>query len=86
MTRVGMFQYTTRLSAEVEARFTSVERINQTIEHTPQETDYTAGKAGKASKSAPGPSWPLHGAVTFDDVTVRYRPGLEPVLKKLSFK
>lgn len=75
-----MFQYTTRLSAEVEARFTSVERINQTIDHTPQEAGYAAFKA------APEASWPAYGAVTFDNVTVRYRPGLEPVLKKLSFK
>ena len=28
MSMSGMFQYTTRLSAEVEARFTSVERIH----------------------------------------------------------
>jgi ABC-type multidrug transport system fused ATPase/permease subunit len=31
-------------------------------------------------------NWPLKGAIEFKDVTMSYRPGLEPCLRKLSFK
>lgn len=33
----------------------------------------------------PGPLWPLNGAITFENVTMRYREGLKPVLKNMSF-
>lgn len=33
-----------------------------------------------------GENWPQKGTVEFKNVTMSYRPGLEPVLKKLNFK
>lgn len=32
----------------------------------------------------PTPSWPQHGAITFDEITMSYRPGLPNVLKGIS--
>ena len=29
--------------------------------------------------------WPKNGEVKFENVTMRYRPGLEPSVKKLTF-
>ncbi|EDQ86994.1 uncharacterized protein MONBRDRAFT_21637 [Monosiga brevicollis MX1] len=71
-----MFQYTTRLSAEVEGRFNSVERLQQTIKSTPHE-DF--------SGVDPPTNWPEEGQVEFCDVSARYRAGLETVLKSISF-
>eukprot|EP00049_Salpingoeca_infusionum_P013021 m.242611 g.242611 ORF g.242611 m.242611 type:complete len:1470 (+) comp15333_c1_seq3:97-4506(+) len=45
----GLFQYTTRLSAEVEARFTSVERIHAYASATPQETGYSLSTSARRS-------------------------------------
>lgn len=34
----------------------------------------------------PGSGWPKTGVLSYKDVTASYRPGLDPVLKKLSFE
>lgn len=47
----GMFQFTSRLIAEAEARFTAVERISNYIETLPQEAPPT-------SPQDPEKSWP----------------------------
>eukprot|EP00043_Microstomoeca_roanoka_P008172 m.78868 g.78868 ORF g.78868 m.78868 type:complete len:1323 (+) comp14131_c0_seq1:57-4025(+) len=75
----GMFQYTTRLSAEVEARFTSVERIHRYATETPQEVGFSTPTRDDLPKN-----WPAEGAITFSNVVVSYRPGLPPVLRSLS--
>uniref|UniRef100_A0A673BQB4 ATP-binding cassette sub-family C member 5 n=1 Tax=Sphaeramia orbicularis TaxID=375764 RepID=A0A673BQB4_9TELE len=69
----GLFQFTVRLLTETEARFTSVERINHYI------------KVKSPEATAPAPSWPQHGKITFQNVEMRYRDDLPLVLKKLSF-
>lgn len=76
----GLFQFTVRLLAETEARFTSVERINHYIKHLESEAPRQSPEA-----TAPAPSWPQHGKITFENVEMRYRNNLPLVLKNLSF-
>jgi ABC-type multidrug transport system fused ATPase/permease subunit len=76
---VGFFQYTTRLSTELEGRFTSAERINQAIKATPQEESDLPMEEVSAD-------WPSQGRIEFDKVVVRYRPDLPPVLHGVSFR
>ncbi|XP_062380409.1 ATP-binding cassette sub-family C member 5 [Sardina pilchardus] len=77
----GLFQFTVRLLAETEARFTSVERINHYIENLESEAPRQI-----ADKSPPNSNWPEQGGVHFQDVEMRYRDDLPLVLKKLSFR
>uniref|UniRef100_A0A673BTL2 ATP-binding cassette sub-family C member 5 n=1 Tax=Sphaeramia orbicularis TaxID=375764 RepID=A0A673BTL2_9TELE len=76
----GLFQFTVRLLTETEARFTSVERINHYIKCLESEAPRQSPEA-----TAPAPSWPQHGKITFQNVEMRYRDDLPLVLKKLSF-
>eukprot|EP00045_Choanoeca_perplexa_P015068 m.182226 g.182226 ORF g.182226 m.182226 type:complete len:1453 (+) comp16881_c0_seq1:165-4523(+) len=73
----GMFQFTTRLTAETEARFTAVERITGYIGSLPEEAETT--------KTSDPVDWPTHGAITFNDAVAQYREDLPPVLKGISF-
>uniref|UniRef100_A0A7S2UQH5 ABC transporter domain-containing protein n=1 Tax=Attheya septentrionalis TaxID=420275 RepID=A0A7S2UQH5_9STRA len=66
--------------AEAEAAITSVERIHAMSE-LPQEKDMIT-----AEENIPDPSWPTTGALEFDNVCVRYRPGLPLTLNCCSFK
>lgn len=76
----GLFQFTVRLLTETEARFTSVERISHYIKCLETEAPKQSPE-----ESAPAPSWPQHGKITFQNVEMRYRHDLPPVLKSLSF-
>ncbi|XP_076005263.1 ATP-binding cassette sub-family C member 5 [Genypterus blacodes] len=76
----GLFQFTVRLLAETEARFTSVERINHYIKSLESEAPRQSPEG-----TTPAPSWPEEGKITFQDVEMRYRDDLPLVLKKLSF-
>ncbi|BEI87985.1 uncharacterized protein CcaverHIS019_0107030 [Cutaneotrichosporon cavernicola] len=68
----------TRQSAEVENNMNAVERIQLYAGRgIPQEAAYEV-------KDDPPPEWPTQGAVTFDDVVMSYRKGLQPVLKGIS--
>ncbi|XP_060742129.1 ATP-binding cassette sub-family C member 5 isoform X1 [Tachysurus vachellii] len=76
----GMFQFTIRLLSEVEARFTSVERINHYIKNLETEATQQIKDA-----SAPASDWPQKGRIRFQDVEMRYRPELPLVLKNITF-
>ncbi|KAJ8338552.1 hypothetical protein SKAU_G00375180 [Synaphobranchus kaupii] len=76
----GLFQFTVRLLAETEARFTSVERINHYIKTLEKEAPRHV-----TGPSSPAPCWPQVGHICFRDVEMRYREDLPLVLKKLSF-
>ena len=39
----------------------------------------------KQGGAAPPAGWPATGAITYENVTASYRPGLPPVLSDLSF-
>lgn len=67
-----------RLSSEVESNIVAVERLKE-YGNTPQEAEWVL-----PDKATP-PSWPEKGTVSFLDYKVRYREGLDLVLKGLSF-
>ncbi|KJE95250.1 multidrug resistance-associated protein 7 [Capsaspora owczarzaki ATCC 30864] len=66
---------------ETEKEMVSVERACQYIENTPEEEpDVTL------PPTAVPATWPATGAVSFQNVTVVYRPGLAPALDGLSLQ
>ncbi|XP_013148667.1 PREDICTED: probable multidrug resistance-associated protein lethal(2)03659 [Papilio polytes] len=75
----GVFQWGMRQSAEMENQMTSVERV---LEYTklPQE----AALRSEAEKAPPA-DWPPEGALTFDDLSLKYTPDGNYVLHKLQF-
>ncbi|XP_040898421.1 ATP-binding cassette sub-family C member 12 [Toxotes jaculatrix] len=75
----GMLQYVVRQSTEVEARFSSVERLLEYITSCKPE-------AARHRKEAQIPEdWPKSGAITFQDYKMRYRENTPIVLDGLSF-
>ncbi|EDV54718.2 probable multidrug resistance-associated protein lethal(2)03659 [Drosophila erecta] len=74
-------QWTVRQSTELENTMISVERLIDYEEIEP-EGALEAPTDGKATES-----WPEHGKIEFDDLSLRYEPNLktESVLKSLSF-
>jgi ATP-binding cassette subfamily C (CFTR/MRP) protein 1 len=91
--------FLTTMLAELIAAFSSVERVREYADELQQERDVTyvaAGGSGEAVRreegtllplEAPAPpaGWPSAGAVRFDNVFLRYRAGLDLVLRGVSF-
>ncbi|KAG8247923.1 Canalicular multispecific organic anion transporter 1 [Homalodisca vitripennis] len=73
----AMLNVAVRFAAEVETNIVSVERIKEYAE-VPQEAAWEV-------QPRPNPEWPNQGVVQFQDYQVRYREGLELVLKGISF-
>jgi ABC-type multidrug transport system fused ATPase/permease subunit len=73
----GVLNWGIRIWSEVEARMTSMERV-KTYSRVPQE------KSLVHAEEVPS-SWPSAGAVSFDNVSLRYAEHLPLVLKGLSF-
>uniref|UniRef100_A0A669CI97 ATP binding cassette subfamily C member 12 n=1 Tax=Oreochromis niloticus TaxID=8128 RepID=A0A669CI97_ORENI len=72
----GMLQYVVRESTEVEARFNSVERLQE----------YIMSEAPRHVKEAQIPQdWPSSGGVSFVDYKMRYRENTPIVLNGLDF-
>ncbi|CAD1468702.1 unnamed protein product, partial [Heterotrigona itama] len=67
-----------RMTSDVETNIVAVERIKEYGE-TPQEA------AWKNPNYTPSKEWPVQGRVEFKDYKVRYREGLDFVLRGLSF-
>jgi ATP-binding cassette subfamily C (CFTR/MRP) protein 1 len=65
--------------SEVEAAITSIERMHS-MEMLPQEASMLTSKEHEV-----GADWPKKGALIFENVYLRYRPGLELSLEGLSF-
>jgi len=65
--------------SEAEASMTSLERVSAMAE-LPQE-EHNSKKCQPVD-----PSWPQNGELTFEEVSLRYRPGLPLALDGLSFK
>ncbi|XP_074522327.1 ATP-binding cassette sub-family C member 12-like [Halichoeres trimaculatus] len=75
----GMLQFVVRQATEVEARFNSVERLQEYI------TDCTS-EAPRHMKGAQIPEgWPKSGAITFQGYKMRYRENTPIVLNDLNF-
>ncbi|XP_070538465.1 ATP-binding cassette sub-family C member 5-like [Ptychodera flava] len=72
------FQFCAKMNAEVEARFTSTERILEYTKNLPAEAPLTD------EKQKPPPEWPSEGRLQFKDFKMRYRPNLPLVLKGIS--
>lgn len=64
--------------AEVEARFTAVERIKSYA------TDVEPEAPALIPATDPPPSWPAQGRIELTDLEVKYRPDLPPVLRRIS--
>jgi ATP-binding cassette subfamily C (CFTR/MRP) protein 4 len=60
---VGLVQYAVRCWGEFEYQMTSVERIVEYADVTPEEDNWSC---------TPCDSWPQHGGITFNAVSMRY--------------
>lgn len=74
---VGNMQVMVRYLNEMEARFTSVERLHHYEKNIQVEPI--------SFKINPGVEWPKEGNIVFSEVHMKYRPGINMVLKKVSF-
>jgi len=68
-----------RCAAEMETHMVSVERLEEYI-NVEQEAPWEV-----PGIEPPSPDWPRDGAISFHDYSTRYRPGLDLVLKELTF-
>ncbi|XP_046560393.1 multidrug resistance-associated protein 1-like [Haliotis rubra] len=75
---LGVLTFLTRLTSEVETMIVSVERIQEY-------TQLKEEAAARIEETSPPHSWPHVGAVTFNNYSTRYRPGLDLILKDISF-
>jgi ATP-binding cassette subfamily C (CFTR/MRP) protein 1 len=77
----------TRTIAEFAANMSSTERVQEYSLNIPIERDvvYSNDGGNDGLPLRPAASWPHSGAITFKDVELRYRPGLDLVLKGVSF-
>jgi ABC-type multidrug transport system fused ATPase/permease subunit len=73
------FTFAVRQLAEVENDMNSVERLMYYGRELEQEAAY------EIASTAPPKEWPQRGEIVFQDVKLRYRPGLPLVLDGLSF-
>uniref|UniRef100_A0A8C2DWC2 ATP-binding cassette sub-family C member 5 n=1 Tax=Cyprinus carpio TaxID=7962 RepID=A0A8C2DWC2_CYPCA len=73
----GMLQFVVRLSTEVEAKFTSVERLLEYITSCVTE----GPRSVKGTHITTG--WPQEGAITFKNYSMRYRDNTPVVLNNL---
>lgn len=67
-------KYAVQSAAMFESRFNSVERILAYAKLKPEAPHHILGKQTS-------PEWPHSGALSYNNVVMRYRPELEPVLK-----
>lgn len=75
----GIFQYTVRLSTETEARFTSVQRLNDCSKVLVSEAPSII------ESKRPDPLWPKYGRISYKKVQMKYRPETPLVLKGITF-
>ncbi|KAK3100459.1 hypothetical protein FSP39_020430 [Pinctada imbricata] len=74
---VSIMQFSIRVMNEVEARFTSVERLHEYEKKLESESE--------CFEITPPDSWPNEGRVIFTDVQMRYRDDMDPVLRNIRF-
>lgn len=74
----NVIPFVMQMASELQARFTSVERV----------LEYTSGLSEEAprriAKSPKPDAWPVKGDVLMEDVELRYREGLPLVLQKVN--
>ncbi|ELK01672.1 Canalicular multispecific organic anion transporter 2, partial [Pteropus alecto] len=72
-----------RMMSDLESNIVAVERVK---EYSKTETEVGTGAPWVVEGSRPPADWPSQGEVEFRNFSVRYRPGLELVLKNLSLR
>lgn len=77
LTLAGIIQITLRYLADVDSAMYSTERLHQHATSLPSEASLEA-------RAVTRPSWPETGELSFDSVSVRYRPDLPLGLEELS--
>lgn len=79
LTTTQSLNWIVRSATEVETNIVSVERVQEYIELKPE-----APLA--IPETQPGSDWPQQGALTFKNVSARYRADLDLVVKDVSFE
>jgi len=77
----ALMKHGARMSAECEQKFSAVDRVLDYSENIEPEAPWRT----EADKEIPA-GWPTAGHVKFSDVTMRYRPTLDPALRNISFE
>ncbi|CAN9506875.1 unnamed protein product [Ophioblennius macclurei] len=75
----GILQFVVRLATEVEARFNSVERLQEYV------TNCKSEAPRYIKETHPPEEWPQRGAITFKGYKMRYRENTPIVLDGLNF-
>jgi len=78
---IFMFSISFRMYAEIENSMTSSQRM---ISYSKLEIEDELEKPGDAELERR--MWPVNGKIEFEEVTMSYRPELEPSIVNLSFK
>lgn len=73
----GLMVFLIFMLTELQARMNVVERLSFYINDIPREPKWTTDVAIPAG-------WPSHGKIEFQNVSMKYRPGLQHVLKQMS--
>ncbi|GAA5846361.1 hypothetical protein JCM9279_001345 [Rhodotorula babjevae] len=73
-------QMLVRQAAEVENNMSSIERFEWYATQLPQEAP------ARIAETAPPPTWPEHGAISFQNVAIKYRPELPTVVRNFSLE
>jgi ATP-binding cassette subfamily C (CFTR/MRP) protein 1 len=76
--------FLTRTAGDLESDMSATERVKEYTDSIPQERDVTYGN-GPDQPHAPAAGWPAQPAVTFDDLSLRYREKTPLVLRHVSF-
>ncbi|PRW61038.1 multidrug resistance-associated 1 isoform X8 [Chlorella sorokiniana] len=74
----GLMNWMVRQTTELEVNMNSVERMIEYYDEQPEALPVVEGRR-------PLPGWPQQGAIEVQDLVVRYRADLDPVLKGISF-
>ncbi|KAJ3234486.1 hypothetical protein HDU81_001373 [Chytriomyces hyalinus] len=83
LTMMFQLNFGLRNLAAVEALMNSVERLSHYITDLKPEG---SGKQQQLVQSQPPKNWPQAGSLEFKNLTLKYRPELQPILHSLSFK
>ena len=81
----GLLSWLIRVVSELESNMVSVERVSEYAELESEEATGAVMKTGGGGVKKPTHGWPDSGAITFENLQLRYRPGLPLVLNGVSF-
>jgi ABC-type multidrug transport system fused ATPase/permease subunit len=81
----GSINWLIRQSAENETHLVALERLREYTSLAGDQCQVPQEAAAEVPEAAPPASWPSAGAVSFENVVMRYRPGLPDVLRNLTF-